>query len=266
MKKNSIRYSWNLLKQFTITDFKLRYHGSILGYIWTLLRPLLFFSILYFVFIRFLKVGLDTPYPAIYLLVGLVLWGFFTEATTNGLTAIVSRGHLIRKINFPKNVILFAVVAGAGINFILNLCIVSLFGVVQGMTLSWNILLCLLLSFELILFVIGLMAILSALYVEYRDIAPMWEFTLQAMFYGTPILYPPNLLPHKLAQITMLNPLSQIIQDFRFLLISDKTITIDNIFPDLQYIRFVPVFLAVFVFCIGIFLFDRRAPSFAERI
>ena len=111
------RYSAILLRELIRTDFKVRYQNSILGYVWSLLRPLLLFLILYFVFTKFLKVGNGVPYYPVYLLMGLLFWNFFVEVTTGSVQAIVSKGDLIRKINFPKYVIILAVVAAALINF-----------------------------------------------------------------------------------------------------------------------------------------------------
>ena len=91
-----------LLKELIKTDFKLRYQGSVLGYLWAILRPLLMFAILYIVFAKVLKFGGDIPHYPVYLLTGIVLWSFFTECTGQGIHAIEQRGDLLRKLNFPK--------------------------------------------------------------------------------------------------------------------------------------------------------------------
>src|SRR5690606_32270095 len=102
------RYSLVLLRELVITEFKLRYQGSVLGYLWSLLKPLFLFTILYFVFFHFLRIGEGVPNWPVSMLLGIVLWTFFSEITTNGLSSVVSRGDVIRKINFPKYVIVFA--------------------------------------------------------------------------------------------------------------------------------------------------------------
>ncbi len=94
-----------LLRELTVTDFKLRYQQSALGYLWSILKPLMLFAVMYIVFAKFLAMGGDIPNYAVYLLAGISFWTFFAEATTQGLQAIVSRGDLIRKINFPKYII-----------------------------------------------------------------------------------------------------------------------------------------------------------------
>src|SRR4051812_41217082 len=115
------RYSTILLRQLVITDFKLRYKGSVLGYVWTLLRPLALFAILYTVFVYFLKIGSSTPHYAVYLLIGVVLWNYFIEVTNNGLSAIVGKGDLMRKLAFPRYVVVLAGSLSALINLSINL-------------------------------------------------------------------------------------------------------------------------------------------------
>ncbi|MDB5186272.1 MAG: type transporter, partial [Candidatus Saccharibacteria bacterium] len=134
------RYSVILLKQLVITDFKLRYQGSVLGYVWSLLRPLFLFAILYVVFVKFLRVGADVPHFPIYLLSGIVLWNFFSEITTGSVSSIVSRRDLIRKLNFPKYVIVLSVAISALINLLLNLLVIVVFLVLNHVDITWGML------------------------------------------------------------------------------------------------------------------------------
>ena len=135
---NKYHYSLILLRELVITEFKLRYQGSVLGYLWSLLKPLFLFVILYFVFVYFLKIGEGIPNWPVSMLLGIVLWNFFTEITSNGLNSIVSRGDVIRKINFPKYVIVLASSISALINLALNLIVIAIFMVVSGVDLSWS--------------------------------------------------------------------------------------------------------------------------------
>src|SRR4051812_30765440 len=130
-----------LLRELVITDFKMRYQGSVLGYLWSLLKPLLLFAILYIVFVKFLRIGGDIEHFPVYLLLGVVLWSFFTEATMQGMQAIVGRGDLIRKINFPKYIIVVAGTLSALINLLLNLLVVLVFVLINGVDIQWTILL-----------------------------------------------------------------------------------------------------------------------------
>src|SRR3989344_4063987 len=122
-KKNYI----NLTLQMALTDFKLKYSGSFLGYIWSLVKPLLFFGVLYVVFTYFFSLGKGIPNYPVYLLVGIMFWTFFAEATLSGMHSIVSRGDLIRKVNFPKIVIVLSAIITSVLTFILNLLIIFAF-------------------------------------------------------------------------------------------------------------------------------------------
>ena len=115
-----------LLKELTKTDFKLRYQGSALGYLWALLRPLMMFAILYVVFAKLLRFGSDIPHYPVYLLTGTTLWSFFTECTLQGIQAIVNRGELLRKICFPKYIVVVSSTLTAVINLLINLFVVLL--------------------------------------------------------------------------------------------------------------------------------------------
>lgn len=127
-----------LLGELAKTDFKLRYQGSVLGYLWAVLRPLLMFAILYFVFAKMLKLGSDIPHYPVYLLTGTVLWNFFTECTGQGIQAIVQRGDLLRKISFPKYIVVVASTVTPLINLAINLGVVVVFALINGVLPSWS--------------------------------------------------------------------------------------------------------------------------------
>ncbi len=258
--------SLNILSEFIRTDFRLRYHGSLLGYFWTLLKPLCMFVVLYIVFVRFLKFDLKVSSPAIYLLLGMIIWSFFTEASTAGLQAIAARGHLLRKLNFPKWVLLTSVVAAAGISFVLNFVVVLIFAIVNQVDIGLQALWILPLTIEACALFLGVGAILSVLYINFRDISPIWELTLQIGFYGTPILYTPLALPPLAAKILILFPVAQIIQDFRYVFISKQTVIIETLHPEMPWLRGIPIGITVLILIFGLIFFQRSAKFFAERI
>lgn len=262
------RYSFILLKQLVITDFKIRYKGSVLGYIWTLLRPLALFAVLYVVFVHFLKVGTDIPYFAVYLLLGIVFWNYFTEVTNNGLSAIVGKGDLLRKLFFPRYVVVVAGSFSALINLAINLVVIAIFMAANGVPFTIHILWLIPLIIELFVFALALAFILSALYVRFRDVNYIWELILQAGFYATPVLYPISTVVAKstlAAQIMMLNPVAQVIQDARYFTITPSTTTITNLYT-WPYMRFVPIAIVIAVVVFGVIYFKKRSPGFAEEI
>lgn len=257
-----------LLRELVVTDFKLRYQGSALGYLWSLLKPLFLFAILYTVFGNFLKLGSDIPHFPVYLLLGIVLWSFFTEATAQGLSAIVSRGDLIRKINFPKYIIIVAGTTSALINLLLNLLVVFFFMWLNGVELTWNALLLPLIILELYIFALALAFFLSAFYVKFRDINYLWEVGIQGAFYATPILYPLSLVMQQsdvAAKILMLNPMAQMIQDARYLLITPQTVTVYEIFQNYWY-AYIPLMIVSLSVVAASIYFKKSSKNFAENV
>lgn len=259
------RYSLILLRQMVVTDFKLRYQGSALGYLWSLLKPLALFSILYVVFIRFLKVGTSVPHPAVYLLLGVVLWNFFVEVSSRGVTAIVERDDLIRKLNFPRYVIVVATAFSALINLAFNFIVIAIFMVLDKVDLHPVALLSPLLILQLFIISVAVAFFLSALYVRFRDFTYIWEVFLQAAFYATPILYPLNIIPHRYAKWLLLNPLAQIIQDTRYVLITPATETSYKLWGHIWPSVFT-VSLTLIMALLAATYFRRKSKFFAEDV
>ena len=263
--KSSLSHSTILLRELVLTDFKLRYQGSVLGYVWSLLRPLALFVILYFIFVKFLKIGHDIDHMPVYLLLGIVLWNYFAEVTNGGVAAIVSKGDLIRKINFPKYVIVLAGSLSALINLFINLLVVGLFMVINKVPLTLPIVWLPLLIIELFILSIGVAFLLSAVFVRLRDMNYIWEVFMQGFFYATPILYPITLLPAGAAKILLLSPVAQIIQDIRYVMITPQTQTVGIVYGN-ELMRLVPVGLVI-VIAIGAWkFFTARQDRFAEDI
>lgn len=257
-----------LLRELVITDFKLRYQGSALGYLWSILKPLFLFAILYVVFDKFLRLGRDIEHFPVYLLLGVVLWSFFTEATSNGLHSIISRGDLIRKINFPKYIIVISGTISSLINLAINIMVVLAFIVINGVTISPEALLIVPLILELYIFALAVAFFLAALNVKFRDIGYLWEIFLQAAFYGTPILYPLSMVMHEsilAAQLIMLNPVAQIIQDVRHVVVTHDAITVYQVAPNVWLVA-IPFVIVVLSVAIAGWYFRKCADSFAENI
>lgn len=260
------RYSTILLRQLVKTDFKLRYQGSVLGYVWSLLRPLLLFVILYIVFAKFLKFGDAVPHYPQYLLLGIVLWNYFVEVTSGSVSAIVGKGDLIRKLNFPKYVIILSGSFSAFINLLLNFIVLGFFMYLGGIDLSWNALLVVPLIIELFVFSLALAFFLSALFVRFRDISYIWEVILQAAFYATPILYAMSFVPIDAAKAMILSPMAQIIQDARHVLITPEADTIYQLYDGNVWIWALPLGLSVAVVVVAITYFRKRSKYFAEEV
>lgn len=255
-----------LLAELVRTDFKLRYQGSMLGYAWSLLRPLLLFLILFVVFVKFLKLGGSIPHYPIYLLLGIVVWNFFLEMTVQSLGSIVGRGDLIRKIRIPRWIIVLSSSISALINLLLNLVVVVVFLLLNHVDLLRTTLWVPLILLEVYIFALGLSLFLAAAFVKYRDISYIWEVILQAGFYLTPILYPLALITNMTFQkLIMLNPMSQAIQDLRYSAVTHQTRTIYQVFNGGVY-KFIPFLIVGLSLVVGVVYFRKESKNFAENI
>ncbi len=260
------RYSLILLRELVRTDFKLRYQGSVLGYLWSLLRPLFLFVILYFVFVRFLKIGSDIPHYPVYLLFGIVLWNYFAEVTSGAVTAIVGKGDLLRKINFPKYVIILSGSFSAVINLLLNFVVIAAFMIITHVSVTPDAIILIPLIIELFILALGAAFFLSALFVRFRDISYIWEVIMQGAFYATPILYPLAMVPHHYAKFLILNPMAQIVQDARHVLITPAADTIYQVYGGNRWVWAIPIGITVLIAGLSAWYFRSQSKNFAEEV
>ncbi len=259
----------NLTRILAVTEWKLRFFDSALGYLWTLMRPALFFGVLYVVFSLIVEIGDDVAhYPAL-LLTGMVLYFFFQESTTNAVTAVVDNENLVRKIHFPRMAIPMSVVLTASFALCLNLIVLFGLVLINRVTprLSWFELPLILLI--LFIFSIGVAAILSAAYVRARDLSPIWDVTTQALFYLTPVLYPIQLVVERsseqVAHLLMLNPLAALIQEARHAIVGSSQPSAAAAIGGAPRLL-IPLGIVFATFAVGIWLFSRMAPKIAEEL
>jgi ABC-2 type transport system permease protein len=250
-----------------VMEFKLRFFGSALGYLWQLMRPLLLFTVLYVVFTKFVRLGADVKfYPAL-LLTAIVLFTFFSDATSRSVTAVADRENLVRKIEFPRLVVPLAVLLIAYFNLVLNLVAVLVFVLATGVDPRPEWLAFPLLLIPLGLFAGGLAMLLSALFVRFRDVEPIWEVVLQAAFYATPILYTLDKLPNPDLRkaVVLLNPLATIIVQMRHTLIDDTAPTAADAAGGASHLL-IPAAIVLGVLVLGFWVFNREAPRIAEEL
>lgn len=255
---------FNLVRAIGITDFKAKYNNSVLGYFWSLGKPLMLFLILYIVFYKFLKFGSDIPNFPVYLLVGIVFWSFFAETTLAAMYSVVGKGGLIRKVYFPREIVVISASLTSLLTFLLNVLVVFGFIFVLRIPLHPNIVLIGPLIIELYIFTLGVSFILSAMFVKYRDVGHIWEVALQGLFYATPVIYVITMIPEKFQGLLMINPAAQIIQDVRYLMVTEKTTLAYQVLPGALWI--LPYLIVATLFVIGILYFRSSAASFAEDI
>lgn len=269
--KRLLQLTWTLAR----TEFKLAFFGSVLGYLWQLMRPLMLFGVIYGV-ISIVAHGISAgvPFYAVSTLLGIVLFTFFSESTGGSVTCLVLRENLVRKIEFPRLAVPLATVTTALLNLLLNLIPVLLFLLAEGGSprLSW-----LEIPFLVVLlaaFTTGLSMILSVAYVRYRDVRPIWDVALQMTFYATPIFYPISKvegmhsvfgLHLNIAHILMANPFVAILVQIRHALMgSGHPSAVSAIGGGAMLL--IPIAVWAAVIAVGYRVFDRQAPLVAEQL
>jgi ABC-2 type transport system permease protein len=256
----------HLTRLLAVTDFRLRFFGSVLGYLWQVIHPLLLFGVLYVVFTQVVRIGSDVPFYGVALLSGIVLFVFLSEATNQAVQSLVEREPIVRKIQFPRLAVPLSVVLTALFRLSLNLLVVFAFLLAAGgePRVSWlelPVLIALLTTLAA-----GLAALLSALYVHFRDVKPIWDVVLQVIFYGSPIFYPIDVITNDTArELLMLNPFAAILQEFRHAVIDPRNPSAaEAIGGDARLL--VPLGLIAAAAVVGFRYFDRKAPRIAEEL
>jgi len=266
--RSRYRYSIILLKQLVKTDFKLRYQNSVLGYLWTLLRPLFLFAILYVVFVLVLKTGAKIPHFGVYLLLGIVIWNYFMEVTSGSVGIIVAKGDIMRKVSFPRYVVVLAVSLSALINLTFNLIVVGIFMFIAKTQISSSVVFLPVILLELFVFALSLSFLLSSLYVKFRDVGFIWEVGMQGAFFAVPVMYAFSLVTDRsllMGKILIINPVAQLMQDARYMLITTKTETIYTVFGT-AWAWAIPAGIVLITAIISFSYFRSRAPFFAENV
>ena len=268
--KSRYGYAWTVLKGLVKTDFKLRYQGSFLGILWSVLKPLMLFVVMYIVFARFLRMTDGTPTYPVVLLLGTCSWQFVQESTNSGLRSIVDRGDLLRKIHFPNYIVVVSATVGSMISLGINYIVVLIFALFNHVHFTWRVLLLPLNVLQLWVLALALALIFSTMYAYFRDIAHIWEVLQQILFYAMPIIYPLSYVTDKggfyasVARLELLNPIAQTIQDIRHNFIAPESQpTVWNQFSQ-WWVQVIPLALTVILIVVGVYVFRRNSKKFAE--
>lgn len=263
------RRFWRLTWTLAVTNFKLRFYGSALGYLWQLMRPLLLFGVLYVVFTQFVRLGDDVKFFPVVLLTGIVLFTFVSEATSTGVTSVLGSEALIRKVEFPRMAIPCSVVLTALFNLGLNMLAVVVFAIISGVELHGSLIQLPVIVVALVAFVLGVVLITSSLYVKYRDVQPIWDVILQMLFYGTPVLYPIEVVqrdfPTAAQWIITLNPFAAVVQQARHAFIDPTAQSAATAAGGFGHLAITGV-ITLGLLGLGVLIFARRAPYVAEEL
>jgi ABC-2 type transport system permease protein len=265
------RRFFDLLWLISVTEFKRVYFGTVLGYVWSLIRPLMLFGVLLFVFTQVFKLGHELPDYPVLLLLGIVQYTFFQEATTNAVTSVAAQEGVVRKTQFPRLVIPLATVVTAGMNFCLNLIVVFVFILAWGVEPTWTWLLFPVAFAALFVLTAAVSMALSVLYVRFRDVAIIWTVAAQMLFYATPILYPlgvKGLNEPSIEKWLMLNPLAVIFEQVRVWILAEPA----EVAPTASaaaggWAHLLPA-VAIYLGLCGyaVWKFNREAPRIAEDL
>jgi len=261
-----LRTFLNLTRTIAVMEFKLRFFGSALGYLWQLVRPLLLFGVLYVVFTQFVRFGEDVKLYAAILLMNLVFFTFFADATSNAVTSVVNRENLVRRIRFPRLVIPLSVVLTNSFNLMLNLIVVAIFAIASGVEPHPTWVQLPVFIAVLVAFATGISMLLSALYVRFRDIRPIWDVLVQVLFYGSPVLYVLETVDSETVQKLMLyNPIATILQQLRYAFIDPSAPSAGEELGGWVYLL-IPGGIVVVTCLLGLWVFNREAPRIAEDL
>jgi ABC-2 type transport system permease protein len=262
---DDLRRFWNLTLTLATTDFKLRYFGSVLGYFWSLARPLMFFGVLYVVFTNVFRFGEGIAHYPVYLLSAIVLWTFFTDTTNGCVQCLLTREGLLRKMRFPRLVIPLSVALTALFNLGMNFLAVLAFALASGVEIRWTWLELLPLVALLATLAVGIGMLLSALFVRFRDIQPIWEVIAQILFYGSPIIYVSSQYRSLEEAAVTLNPIATILTQMRRAFI-DPTAPGAATAAGGAVRLLVPLAIIAAMFALGLWFFNREAPRIAEHL
>lgn len=255
----------NLTWIIGLTEYRLTYFGSVLGYLWSLMRPLMLFGVLYVVFSQIVKFGGDIPNYPVLLLFNIVLFNFFSDSTQRAVTAVVDSEGLVRKMHFPRLVIPLSTVLTGAMNLVLSLIAVFVFLLAYGVEphATWLLLPVLLVPLALLTAAVAM--IVSAMYVRFRDVAPIWFVLSTVLFYGSPVLYAIDTVPESYQRYVLMNPIAMLLEQGRKWVVDPSARGAVEAIGGWEW-ALVPIAIFVGLCALGVWLFDREAPVIAERL
>ena len=267
-RTRGVRYYLRVVRVVGVIDFKAKYAGAALGYVWSMVKPLAYFGVLWLVFAHLLRTANQTNGFAIFLLIGILLYTFFNEMVGVMLPSIVEGGSILRRLSFPPILVPLSASVGIFITFLVNLSVIILFIGIQRVSPRVEWLLVIPLLLELYVFCLGVGLLVSALYVRFRDVGQIWELASQLLFFASAIFYPVGILPVWAQKVAFLNPFLQIMQDVRHAVLGSSgpnDLTAADVYANVGG-RTIPIAIAVLIFIGGLAFFKREGRYFAERV
>ena len=245
-----------LLGELVARDVKIKYRRSVLGVLWTLLNPLCMMIILSLVFSNIFK--FDVENYSLYILSGQVVFNFFSGATTDAMSSIISNGPLIKKVYVPKYLFVLSRIISSFINLLASFTALLLVMIATRAELNWTVVLVVIPLILLVVFSLGVGLVLAAITVKFRDVMHLYSVFTTALMYLTPVIYPMSILPNWLYKLVMLNPLTNMLMMFRDVMINN------NIF-DLKSL-IIAIIETALMFLIGLYVFYKNQDEFILNI
>ena len=263
-----VPYYLRVLRVVGGIEFKAKYAGAVLGYVWSLAKPLAYFGVLWLVFAYLLRTANQTHNFTLYLLIGILLYTFFVDTVSVMLTSIVDRGAILRRLAFPPILVPLSASVGICITFVINISAIVVFLGIGRIAPKPSWLLVVPLLLELYVFCVALGLLVAALYVRFRDIGQIWELAAQLLFFASAIFYPVGILPSWAQQVAFLNPIVQIMQDARHVILGASgpyDLTAAQVYAH-HGGHAIPLVVVAFVVALGFLFFRRESRYFAERV
>jgi ABC-2 type transport system permease protein len=263
-----VAYYLRVMRVVGVIDFKAKYTDAALGYVWSIVKPLAYFAVLWLVFAHLLRTANQTEDFTLFLLVGILLFLYFLDSVSAMLPSIVEGGATLRRLAFPPIMIPLSASVAIGMTFLVNVSAFVLFAAIQRIEPRIEWLWVFPLLAELYVFTVGLGLLLSALYVRFRDVSQVWELAAQLLFFASAIFYPIGILPEWAQKVAFLNPFVQIMQDIRHALLGGASGPNDLTASEVFAVggRLIPISIAVLVFLAALLFFRREGRYFAERL
>jgi ABC-2 type transport system permease protein len=257
-----------VLRVVGVIEFRAKYAGAALGYVWSLVKPLAYFGVLWLVFAHLLRTANQTGDFTIFLLIGILLFTFFADTVGVMLPSIVVGGSILRRLAFPPILVPLSASIGTCITFAVNISALVVFIAIARVSPRWEWLLIPPLLFELYLFCLGVGLLCAASYVRFRDVSQVWELAVQLLFFASAIFYPIGIFPEWAQKVAFLNPFVQIMQDIRHALIGSSgpnDLSAEAVYPNAGG-RTIPIAIALILFAVAFTYFRRESRYFAERV
>jgi ABC-2 type transport system permease protein len=263
-----VAYYLRVLRVVGVIEFKAKYAGAALGYIWSLAKPLAYFGVLWLVFAHLLRTANQTEDFTLFLLIGILLFTFFSDCVGVMLPSIVVGGSILRRLAFPPILVPLSASVGICITFLVNISALVIFLGLERVAPQPEWLLVIPLLVELYVFCLGVGLLFAALYVRFRDVGQIWELGVQLLFFASAIFYPIGILPEWAQKIAFLNPFVQVMQDIRHAILGSSgpnDLTAASVYSNAGG-RLIPILIAIFIFVGALAFFRREGRYFAERV